>query len=262
VTALLNDLGDALFTAEGAGWLTLRRRAPSLRNLDPAELLQLAARSPGNVRYTTDANGPCLIEEVRCQSGLTLGAAGEKFYGLRRDADETDTEPPADEVIEAALDGCGFPWARRASCWSVAVAPRLPREVLVSSVPRGARVTTTLAEWDDITPQCWEALAGFLVAAQGGLRFARCEADERRARVVAFAAAGALDTDLPHALLGVAAGCELLAREAAALLWPELAEIYLHFRRMSAAAARQAPSDVLAATGRGELHDPKETEGR
>jgi hypothetical protein len=259
---LLNDLGDALFTAEGAGWLTLRRRAPNLRALSPAELLQLAARSPGNVRYTTDTNGPCLIEEVRCQSGLTVGAAGEMFYGLRGDADEADDEPPDDEVIEAALDGCGFPWVRRASCWSVAVAARLPREVLVSSVPGGARVATTLAEWEEITPLCWEALAGFLVAAQGGLRFARCEADERRARVVAFAAAGALDTDLGHALLGVAAGCELLAREATALLRPEVAEIYLHFRRMSAAAARQAPGGVPAATGHGELHDPKESEGR
>jgi hypothetical protein len=262
VTTLLNDLGDALFTAEGAGWLTLRRRAPRLRDLTPAELLQMAARSPGNVRYTTDANGPCLIEEVRCQGGLTLGAAGEMFYGLRGDGDEADAEPPADEVIEAALDGCGFFWVRRASCWSVAVAARLPREVLVSAVPGGARVTTTLAEWDEITPRCREALAAFLVAAQGGLRFARCEIDERHARVVAFAAAGALDTDLAHALLGVAAGCELLAREATALLRPEVAEIYLDMRRMPLTEARQTPSDVPAATGREEFHDPKPTEGR
>jgi hypothetical protein len=261
VTTLLNDLGDALFTAEGADWLTLRRRAPGLRNLSAGELLGLAARSPGNVRYSTDANGPYLIEEVRCQDGLTLGTAGEKFFGLLNQPEE-EVATPGDEVIEAALDGSGFPWSRRASCWSVAVTARQPREVLVTAVPGGARVTTTLAEWDQIAPVCRQALATFLVAAQAGLRFARCEIDERHARVVATAAAAALDTDLAHALLGVAAGCELLAREVAALLRPEVAEIYANCRRMPIAGVGQTHSDVLAATGRGKLHDPRETEGR
>ena len=140
--------------------------------------------------------------------------------------------PAADELIEAALGGGGWPWSRRPSCWSVAVTPRLPREVLVSPAPGGARVTTTLAEWDEIAPACREALAAFLAAAEMGLRFARCEMDARQARVVAFAPAEALDDDLPHALLGVAAGCELLAREAEVLLRPEVAEMYLNCRRM------------------------------
>jgi hypothetical protein len=232
VTTLLNDLGDALFTPEGGGWLTLRRRAPGLRKLTAAELLGLAARSPGNVRYATDADGPYLIEEVRSPDGLTFGTAGELFRGLCGDADDAEAVPATDEAIEAALYGGGFPWSKRALSWAVAVAARLHREVLVSPAPGGARASATLVEWDQITPACSEALAQFLVAAQPGLRFARCEKADRRARITGFAGAAALDTDLCHALLGVAAGCDLLAREAEALLRPEVAETYLNCRRM------------------------------
>jgi hypothetical protein len=232
VTTLLNDLGDALFTPEGGGWLTLRRRAPGLRKLTAAELLGLAARSPGNVRYTSDADGPYLIEEVRTPDGVTLGIAGELFRGLSGHEDDTGAAPATDEAIEAALDGGGFPWSKRASSWSVAVAARLPHEVLVGPASGGAQASATLAEWDEIAPACAEALERFLVAAQAGLRFARCEKDENRARVVGFAGAASLDTDLVHALLGVATGCDLLAREAEALLRPEVAETYLNSRRM------------------------------
>jgi hypothetical protein len=260
VTTLL-DLGDALFTAEGGGWLTLRRRAPALRGRTDAELLQLAARWPGNVRYTADAQGPYLIEEVRARDGLSIGGAGELFFGLLNDSADSEAETPSAEIIEAALDGSGFPWSRRASSWAVAVTERLPREVLVSPVPGGARVAAILTEWDEIAPVCWQALTGFLVAAQAGLRFARCEADEDHARVVAFAASATLDADLPHALLGVAAGCELLAREAAALLWPEVAEMYRICRRMPGSGG-QTQSDIPGATGRGKLHDARKMEGR
>jgi hypothetical protein len=230
VTPLLNDLGDALFTPEGGGWLTLRRRAPGLGKLTAAELLGLAARSPGNVRYATDPDGPYLIEEVRTLDGVTLGSAGDLFYGLCGDGDEVD--PATDEAIEAAIDGGGFPWVKRSSSWAVVVAARQPREVLVSQAPGGASVSASLVEWDEITPASSEALERFLVAAQPGLRFARCEKDERRARVVGFAGAATLDADLVHALLGVAMGCDLLAREAEALLRPEVAETYRNSRRM------------------------------
>jgi hypothetical protein len=259
---LFLGLGDALFTAEGGGWLTLRRRAPTLRGLSAAELLQRTARSPGNVRYAVDADEPYLLEEVRSRNGLTLGKAGDVFFGLFPHPVALPAEPPSDELIEAAIDGGGFPWARRASSWSVVVTARQPREVLVSPVPGGVRVTTTLAEWDEIAPVCREALAEFLVAAQAGLRFARCEADEAHARVVAFAAAATLDADLPHALLGVAAGCELLAREAAALLRPEVAESYIDCRRIPRKGVGSAQSDGPVANGRGAFHDPREPEGR
>jgi hypothetical protein len=262
MTLVFNGLGDALFTVEGGGWLTLRRRAPNLRGLSAAELLQWTARSPGNVRYATDGDGPYLLEEVRSPDGLTLGTAGGLFLSLLPYPVALSAEPPSDELIEAAIDGGGFPWARRASSWSVVVTARQLREVLVSPVPGGARVTTTLTEWDEIVPVCHEALAEFLVAAQAGLRFARCEADGTHARVVAFAAAATVDADLPHALLGVAAGCELVAREAAALLRPEVAESYIDCRRIPRTGVGSAQSDGPAANGRGAFHDPREPEGR
>jgi hypothetical protein len=169
----------------------------------------------------------------------------------------------AAEAIEAALDGSGFPWSRRPPDWPIAMKERLPREILVSPAPGGAGVRAVLAEWDDIAPACSEALALFLRAAQQGLRFARCEIDERQARVVAFAAAASLDADLPHALLGVAAGCELLAREAAALLLPEVAQMYLAFRRMPWTGAGADRTDGHSpGTGPAGASRPQEPEGR
>jgi hypothetical protein len=169
--------------------------------------------------------------------------------------------PTAEEAIEAALDDSGLPWSRRQSGWSVAVTERLPREVVVRPVPGGAQVQAVLAEWDDIAPACATALADFLKAAGAGLRFARCESDGRQARLVGFAATDTLDADLRHALLGVAAGCELMAREAAALLRPEVAENYLNCRRIPSGPG-QTRNDLPAAAGLGIHFDPRETDGR
>ena len=108
------------------------------------------------------------------------------------------------------MDASGFTWSRRASSWAVTVRDRQPREVLVIAVPGGARAAAVLADWDEIAPICRDALAEFLVAAQAGLRFARCEMDERRVGIIGFAAAPSLDADLVHALLGVTTGCDLL----------------------------------------------------
>jgi hypothetical protein len=169
--------------------------------------------------------------------------------------------PTVEEAIEAVLDDSGFPWSRRPSCWSVAVTARLPREIVVRPVPGGAQVQTILAEWDDIAPVCATALADFLGAAGAGLRFALCESDDRQARLVGFAATDALGEELPDALLGVAAGCELMAREAAALLRPEVAENYLNCRRIPSGPG-QTRNDLPAAAGRGIHFDPREADRR
>ena len=235
MTTLLDDRGTVTCTAEGGGWLTLRRREPALRDVAPAELLRLAEALPGNRRYATDAEGTFLLGEVRSVDGESFDMARGRLLGLLDQTPDPAAVPAPEEMIEAALDGSGLPWSRRASFWSVAVRDRLPREVLVVPALGGARAEAVLAEWDEIAPACRDALATFLLSAQAGLRFARCEIDERRARVVAFAAAQRLDAELPHALLGVAAGCELMAREAEALLRPEVAEIYVQCRRMPSA---------------------------
>ncbi len=152
MTTLLSDLGDALFTPEGGGWLTLRRRALALRGLTAAELLRRTRELPGNVRYAIDADGPYLIEEVRGPDGLTLGAAGELFFGLLDRAAEPAA--PSEEAIEAALDGSGLAWSRRAAGWSVVVPGRQPREVLVSAAPGCARAAATLTDWDEVAATC------------------------------------------------------------------------------------------------------------
>jgi hypothetical protein len=233
VTTLLDDRGAVTCTAEGGGWLTLRRREPALRETAPAELLRLAAALPGNLRYAADAEGTFLLGEVRSADGEALDVSCARLLSLLDETCDPAAAPAPEEAIETALDGGGMAWSRRASSWPVTVKERLPRDVLVIPALGGARAETVLAEWDDVAPVCREALAGFALAAQAGLRFARCEIDDRRARLVAFAATERLDAELPHALLGVAAGCELLAREAAALLRPEVAEIYLDLRRIT-----------------------------
>jgi hypothetical protein len=135
------------------------------------------------------------------------------------------------EELETALESAGVSASRRHAGWSVSPPPRCPRDLLLTIVPEGVRVSAILADWDEIDPDSATALAQFLLSAQAGLRFARCALDERSAHVSAIARAGDLESELPHALRAVATGCELLAREASALLRPELAKHYLTFRR-------------------------------
>jgi len=260
VTTLLDDQGIVKFTAEGGGWLTLRRPEPALRGAAPSELLHRARTLPGHLRYVSEAEETFLLGEVRNVDGLPFGAARERLLQI---LDETVAdEAPPDETIEAALDASGFAWTRRDASWAVVVRDRLAREVLVSPVCGGVRATAVLADWDDIASSCRDALAAFLVSAQAGLRCARCELDERRASIVALVATAGLEVDLTHALLGVAAGCDLLAREAASLLRPEVAEIYRTCRRMPSKGPAPTRSDIPAATGHGKFHDSSDTEGR
>ena len=92
-----------------------------------------------------------------------------------------------------------------------------------------AGLEAVLASWDQIGPREQLALAGFLCRAQAGLRFARCELNEKQALAAASLAAADVEAGLPHAVAAVLAATRLLAREAAALLNAEVAEGYLRF---------------------------------
>jgi hypothetical protein len=134
---------------------------------------------------------------------------------------------PADDLIDSALDATGFPWVRRDTVWSIAATGSLVRELLVRPVPGGVRIEAVLLEWDEAGAQETEALDRFLRGATRGLRFARCAVDGKKVVVSCEAASGDLEIQLPLGVGGVAAACRLLSREVAALLVPELAQMYL-----------------------------------
>jgi hypothetical protein len=225
----------AAFTAAGGGWTAVRRPEPGLEGKTDAELLALGAVLPGNLRYTTTPEGSViLVGEVRSTGDAgtfedARNRLGEWLEGSRAGATATSGA----NALEAALDASGFTWARREQGWAIPANENLPRELQISEGPSGVRVEATLTEWDEIGEAGARALARFLLAAQGRLRFARCELDGKSARVVAQVEPAYLDADLTHALTGVAVGCRLLAREAAALLIPEAARAYLEFHGIS-----------------------------
>jgi hypothetical protein len=132
-----------------------------------------------------------------------------------------------DELIEDILSQAGLTFVRRESSWAVASTSGLPREVLISPVLGGITVESTLATWDAIGDESTDALAAFLETAQAGLRYGRCELRSHSAHVVSQIRTEDLGLQLMHGLRGVAAAIHVLAREASALLVPELAHIYL-----------------------------------
>jgi len=224
---------EATFTAEGGGWLVLRRPEPGLTCQSPTELLALGAEFAGNLRYVVRPGGKvALIGEVRSVDASLDGAQQRLEQWL--DGPEETSAPP-DEVVEAALEGSGFAWSRREKGWAVPANETLSRELQIRVEPRGVRVEAVLAEWDEIGATEMQALGQFLLSVQDGLRFARCELTEGSARLVAVADAAHLDDDLGHGLMAVAVGGRLLAREAAALLVPQVAGLFLEFQQLTAA---------------------------
>ncbi len=228
----------AAFAAEGGGWTALRRPELGLAGKTAVELLSLTAALPGNLRYAlTPDGGVILIGEIRGSGGAeTFEDARERLHGWL-DGTSADAPAPAAEALEAALDASGYAWAKREKGWAVPANENLPRELQISVTPHGVRVEAILADWEQIGDVEGQALAAFLVGAQSGLRFARCEMDAISAHVVSTADAAHLDADLAHALTGVAVGCRLLAREAATLLVPEAARAFLEFHQTNPAAA-------------------------
>jgi hypothetical protein len=230
----------ATFTAEGGGWLVLQRPEPALAGKTAAALLALGAEWPGNLRYVVRPGGKvALLGEVRSPDA-PLEEAQQRLEQWLDGVGEGDAAGTADEAVETALEGSGFAWSRREKGWAVPANETLPRELQVNVAAGGLLVEAILAEWDEIGATEAQALAQFLLSAQGGLRFARCELSERSARLVAGADAAHLDDDLRHGLTGVAVGCRLLAREAAALLVPEAARLFLDFHGPAAEKPQRA----------------------
>jgi hypothetical protein len=186
---------------------------------------------PGNLRYAAGPSGVQLLGELPGRGGELGLEEGEARLGRWLDDMPSDNRlTPAEEVVEAVLETSGFAWSRRERGWAVPAAENCPRELRIGSEPGRVRVEAVLADWDEIGNVEAEALARFLYLAQAGLRFARCELHGRQARISSAIEAEYLETDLPHGLRGVAAGCRLLARETTALLVPEMARALLEFQ--------------------------------
>ncbi|MGH7169126.1 MAG: hypothetical protein ACRELG_02470 [Gemmataceae bacterium] len=203
------------YQAESGGWLHVQRPAPEMAGLEPMALLSRSAQLPSNFRYgSSDGAEIVLLGEMRGQRG---GADGETV------------QEEMDERIEAALEASGFAWKRREQVWVVPANERLPREIQIAQVAESVRVEAVLIGWDEIGEVETMALGRLLCRAQFGLRFARCEVEERQTRVAALVESAFVERDLPDSVAGVAAGSRLLAREVGVLLAPEMARMYLAF---------------------------------
>jgi hypothetical protein len=208
---------------------------PALRNRSAKDLLDLGAGLPGSFRYARDPRpslgAVLLVGELRRDGddGPPEDQAVLSWLG-RLGAGDPPGGPPSEEALEDALNESGLGFLRRDSSWIAAALPGLTGGLAVSRVGDGARVEAVLATWDEIAPECAEALAEFLLAAQAGLRCARCELGTHAARAVAQVRTEDLGRHLIHSLRGVAVAARLLAREASALLVPQAAHIYLELR--------------------------------
>jgi hypothetical protein len=135
--------------------------------------------------------------------------------------------PIPDDLIASALDAIALPWVRRDALWAIPPTASLARELLVRCVPDGVRVEAVLVEWDEVDAHELEVLRLFLRRAEPSLRFAHFAVDGMCVVVFAETSGSDLETGLAQCIGGVAAAGRLLAREAAALLAPELAAAYL-----------------------------------
>ncbi len=223
--------------AEGGSWLTLRRPEPALAGLPAAEVLARTAGLPGTLRHVYAPVGG-----VELFGDLCYDPAAEEYPAARARLRALLTArpggaPPGAEAVEAALDAAGVAWARREAVWVIPPAAGVPRELTVRPQPGGVRVEAVLAEWDALGAGPGAALARFLVAAQSGLRGARCELGGRGATICSWADADRLEADLGPGLRAVGGGCRLLGREARALLSPAVARAYEAFHGPAAGAA-------------------------
>jgi hypothetical protein len=211
-------------------WLHFVRPRPDLAGTAPQELLARTAGLAGNLRYgSPDGRSVIFVGEVRvahAQAAADLSAALEAPV-------DTDVRPATgadcNEQVAEALEQAGLAGRPHEDGWVVPAAGRLPRALAVTPGAWGLRVDAVLIEWDEIGATQREALARLLCGAQLGLRFCRGELLPDKARLTALVEGRHLDGALADTLGGVAAGCRLLAQEAAALLAPDAARAYLDF---------------------------------
>ncbi len=133
------------------------------------------------------------------------------------------------EIIEDVLDAMGLPWKRREGGWVVPVSAQRPREVTLNPSPEGLRVEAELCSWDTLGESERRALSIVMQKASASLRDASCTVEPTRVTVMATLPSREIETGLQSAIGGVLVGCRALAREAIALLAPNIASEVLRF---------------------------------
>jgi len=194
-----------------------RQARPELAGMSMTELLAQTAMLPGTNRLALVAEGRA--EEI-----------GELLSGPARLAGPTAEGEPETDVVGAILDELGFAYKRREAGWYVQASARCPQEISLTPTGNGGlRVEAVLASWEEIGDVEKLALARFLCRAQVGLRFARCELQDRQAVAAALLFAEEVESGLGDVLLAVQSAVGRVAREASALLAPDLAAAYVSF---------------------------------
>jgi hypothetical protein len=224
---------------ETQGLAVVRQRMPNLDRLSARALLSLAIGLDGSFRYVREHEScgiaVVFLGEIPCPvDTASLDQAAVERWLERHDGGDIARRMPPEDVLDDLLTQSVFTFARRDSAWIIAPAKSLCREIVVEPAQGGVKVEANLTAWDTITDRSTLALAEFLVSAQAGLRCARCELGSQSARAVCRIRSDDLSVHLMHGVRGVAAGVrgvaaatQMLAREASALLDPELARIYL-----------------------------------
>jgi hypothetical protein len=133
------------------------------------------------------------------------------------------------DSVETALVESGLPWARRDDAWAVTAPGGGTRVLLVTPTVEGVRVAAVLVEWDEADSESLDALRRFLALAAESPRGVGFVVEGTRASLTADVLTTNVEAGLPEALSAVVAACRTLAREARALLEPELARTYLEF---------------------------------
>ncbi len=195
-----------------------------------ALLGQSAEPRAGNQRFAIEAGQVYLLGELRADDGL-LAPPGEFRRQVGGNVDPLLVL--SREEIGGVLAETGYPWSVLEDApdgWhAVASDPRGCRcELVAKPIPGGIEVEAVLAEWQHgLSEQSQHALARFLIAAHGRVRFARFILQSRRVSAVSFAAAARLETELADSVFAVVAACGLAWREVAALATDQVAQAYL-----------------------------------
>jgi hypothetical protein len=233
----MKDLAAAItltpeMTQERGESVSIRLPMPSLHGQPARMLLEAAIGIAVALRYVREDRSPecdvVLMGEIpRAAGAALLDPRSVDAWLARQAGTHSEEEFPPEDVLADAMDQTGLACVRRDALWAVPASPGLPRELLIQPRAGGVTVEGTLTTWESISSECADALAEFLVAAQAGLRWARCELRSHSAHVVCQTRSEHLGVYLVHAVHGVASAARMLAREASALLVPELAYIYL-----------------------------------